>query len=131
MLPEPVRDALRKVCGCWVGTRTHAQIRGHTHGGRRLFFQFPTALTVDAAWGHRAAVRVDGVVKYVGFAEPTAVYVDLDLVRRAPPALNWSGVGDVLWFHPAHRDWQIADECGKAGRWAFNPAVAKQANAVL
>ena len=52
-------------------------------------------MTPPSAWGHRAAIRYDGVVRYVGFAEPTAVYVDIGLLRNAPPALNLSGVGVV------------------------------------
>ena len=38
-------------------------------------FQFPTSLSVDAAFGHRAAVRDGGVVKYVGWAVPETVYI--------------------------------------------------------
>ncbi len=71
-------------------------------------FQVPTALTVDAAWGHQAAVRRDGIVTYVGWAVPASVFVDLALVRSAPAALNLSGIGDVLCFHTAHADWALA-----------------------
>ena len=56
-------------------------------------FQIPTALTVDAPWGHRAAIRYDGVVRYVGFAIPKAVYIDYGIVQNAPKRLNLSGVG--------------------------------------
>lgn len=52
---------------------------------RRLpLFQVPTALTVDAGFGHRIALRVDGQVQYVGWAVPEAVYVDYDLIQSAP-----------------------------------------------
>jgi len=97
----------------------------------KYLFQCPTALTVDAAWGHRAAIRYDGVVRYVGFAEPTAVYVDIGLLRNAPPALNLSGVGDVLCFHTAHFDWKLADKAGKAGKWRYDEGIAAQARSVL
>ena len=94
-------------------------------------FQLPTALTVDAAWGHRAAVREQGVVRYVGYAVPAAVYVDLDVVLAAPPALNLSGVGDVLCYHTAHADWALAERLGEAGRWPWDAVAAAQARAVL
>jgi len=93
--------------------------------------QVPTALTVDAAWGHRAAVRYSGVVRYVGFAVPEAVYIDFDIIRKAPRRLNMSGVGDVLCYHTAHADWRIADAAGHAGIWQYDAAVAAEAAAVV
>ena len=36
-------------------------------------FQVPTAMTVDAAFGHRAAIRFEGNVRYIGWAVPEAV----------------------------------------------------------
>ncbi len=99
--------------------------------GAAFLFQVPTALTVDAPWGHRAAVRFGGVVRYVGYAVPTAIYVDLDVVQKAPRALNISGVGDVLCFHTAHYDWRLATAAGKAGKFPYNARVAAQAQAVL
>ena len=38
----------------------------------------------------------------LGWAIPEAVYVDVDVIRSAPPPLNRSGVGDVLCHHTAH-----------------------------
>ena len=99
--------------------------------GASFLFQVPTALTVDAPWGHRAAVRFSGIVRYVGFAVPTAIYVDLDIVLKAPRALNISGVGDVLCFHTAHHDWKLATAAGKAGKFPYNARIAAQAEAVL
>ena len=49
---------------------------------RRLpLFQVPTAMTVNAPFGHRAGLRVDGLVRYLGWAVPEAVYVDLDVIQ--------------------------------------------------
>ena len=59
-------------------------------------------MTVNAPFGHRAGLRVDGLVRYLGWAVPEAVYVDLDVIASAPPALNRSGVGDILCYHTAH-----------------------------
>lgn len=99
--------------------------------GGTLLFLIPTALTVDAPWGHRAAVRYEGVVRYVGFASPSAVYVDYDVIRSAPLRLNLSGIGDVLCFHTAHYDWKLADEDGQAGNWPYNEDMVAMARRKL
>ena len=39
--------------------------------------------------------RRDGVVRYVGWAVPEAVYVDVDVIGSAPARLNRAGVGDI------------------------------------
>jgi glycerol dehydrogenase-like iron-containing ADH family enzyme len=91
-------------------------------------FQVPTALTVNAPWGHRAGLRVDGIVRYLGWAVPQAVYVDLEVIGRAPPALNRSGVGDVLCYHTAAADWQLARDRGREEpRWPYDPALVAEA----
>jgi len=96
---------------------------------RRIpLFQVPTAMTVNAPFGHRAGLRIDGIVRYLGYAVPEAVYVDFDVVRSAPRELNRSGVGDILCYHTAHRDWQIADEMGRAeSQWPYDSDLVHQA----
>ncbi|MBI3748740.1 MAG: iron-containing alcohol dehydrogenase [Chloroflexi bacterium] len=100
---------------------------------RRLpLFQVPTAMSVNAAWGHRAAVRFEGVVRYVGFAVPEAVYVDYDVVQSAPIELNRSGVGDVLCYWTAHWDWKMAAQAGRVeGRWPYNADLVAEARLAL
>jgi glycerol dehydrogenase-like iron-containing ADH family enzyme len=100
---------------------------------RRLpLFQVPTALSVNAAWGHRAAVRVEGVVRYVGFAVPEAVYVDYDVVRSAPVDLNRSGVGDILCYWTGHWDWKMATEVHKVeARWPYDEQLVAEARVAL
>ena len=50
---------------------------------RRLpLFQVPTATTVNAPFGHRAGVRDEGRVRYVGWAVPEAVYIDFEVIGR-------------------------------------------------
>ena len=88
-------------------------------------FQFPTSLSVDAAFGHRAAVRDDGVVKYVGWAVPETVYIDLDIIESAPRALNIAGVGDVFCFITGVMDWRYAEARGKCEpRWPYDESLA-------
>ena len=94
---------------------------------RLPLFQVPTALSVDAMFGHRAGVRVDGVVHYVGWAVPEAVYVDLDILRAAPRQLNWSGIGDILCNHIGVLDWRYVHRTGKCEpRWPYDEALAQR-----
>jgi hypothetical protein len=54
---------------------------------RRLpLFQLPTAMTVNAPFGHRAGIRDKGKVRYMGWAVPEAVYVDFEVIQSAPPS---------------------------------------------
>jgi glycerol-1-phosphate dehydrogenase [NAD(P)+] len=100
---------------------------------RRLpLFQVPTAMTVNAPFGHRAGLRTGGRVRYLGWAVPEAVYVDLDVIRQAPPALNRSGVSDVLCYHTAHHDWRLARDLGREEpRWPYDERLVAAARARL
>src|SRR6185436_7358539 len=95
-------------------------------------FQVPTAMTVNAPFGQRAGLRQDGIVRYLGWAVPEAVYVDFDIVRSAPAGLNRAGVGDILCYHTAHWDWQAASEAGRAEpRWPYDPDLVAAAREQL
>ena len=96
---------------------------------RRLpLFQVPTAMTVNAPFGHRAGLRTEGTVRYLGWAVPEAVYVDIDVIQQAPPALNRSGIGDILCYHTAHADWKLAHDLGRTEpRWPYDEGLVAQA----
>ena len=95
--------------------------------GARLF-QVPTAMTVNAPFGHRAGLRVGGIVRYLGWAVPEAVYVDIDVVQSAPPPLNRSGIGDILCYHTAHADWRLARDLGnEEARWPYDERLVTAA----
>jgi glycerol dehydrogenase-like iron-containing ADH family enzyme len=95
-------------------------------------FQVPTALSVDAGFGHRIALRVEGQVQYVGWAVPKAVYVDYDVIRSAPRLLNRSGVGDVLCFLTGDADWKLAQVRGKVEpQWPYDEDLVLEARGVL
>lgn len=95
-------------------------------------FQVQTALSMNAGWGHRAGIRSNGVVRYVGWAVPEAVYIDLDVIRAAPRALNLSGIGDILCAHTGVLDWKYAADRGRCEpKWPFEPALAAEAQAVV
>ncbi|HUG46942.1 MAG TPA: iron-containing alcohol dehydrogenase [Candidatus Limnocylindria bacterium] len=95
-------------------------------------FQVPTAMTVNAPFGHRAGLRRDGVVRYLGWAVPEAVYVDFDVVASAPARLNRAGIGDILCYHTAHYDWSLSHELGKVEpRWPYDPGLVAAARSRL
>jgi glycerol dehydrogenase-like iron-containing ADH family enzyme len=92
----------------------------------RPLHQFPTSLSVDAMFGQRAGVRENGLVRYLGWAVPESVYLDLDLILSAPPHVNRAGVGDVLCFLTGVWDWQYADSRGRCEpRWPYDDALAR------
>jgi glycerol-1-phosphate dehydrogenase [NAD(P)+] len=100
---------------------------------RRIpIFQVPTSMTVNAAFGHRAAVRTEGTVKYIGYVVPEAVYIDFDIVQSCPIALNRSGICDIMCYHTALADWKLAHLHGKTEpQWPYDPALAAESQAVL
>lgn len=71
-------------------------------------YQVPTSIATNAVFGHRAGVRFDSVVRYVGYVEPVAVYVDYDIIQNGPKDLNRSGVCDVLCYNNSMFDWKYA-----------------------
>ncbi len=96
---------------------------------RRLpLFQVPTAMTVNAPFGHRSGLRRDGIVRYLGFAIPEAVYVDFDVIASAPAGLNRAGVGDILCYHTAHLDWRLTRDLGREeARWPYDESLVAAA----
>ena len=100
---------------------------------RRLpLFQVPTAMTVNAPFGHRAGIRAKGKVRYMGWAVPEAVYVDFDVIQSAPPLLNRSGVCEIFCYHTAHYDWKLAHDQGKTEpQWPYDERLVAEARQVL
>ena len=94
----------------------------------RPLFQVPTAMTTNAAFNHRCALRHEGREVGIGWAVPEAVYVDVDLIRTAPPLLNRSGVADVLCHHTATVDWKLAHDAGREDRrWPYDERLVAEA----
>jgi glycerol-1-phosphate dehydrogenase [NAD(P)+] len=94
---------------------------------RLPLFQVQTALSMNAAWGQRCGVRIDGVVRYIGWAVPQAVYIDYDVIRSAPRQLNYSGIGDILCTYTGVLDWKYAADRGKCEvKWPYDEALAQR-----
>jgi len=95
-------------------------------------FQLPTALSVNAPFTHRAGVRDNGVVRYVGWALPQAVWLDWDIIRSAPPLFNRCGAGDILCYHTGHWDWRYAAETGHCEAcWPYDERLVAEARAAM
>lgn len=94
-------------------------------------YQVPTSIATNAVFGHRAGVRFNSSVRYVGFVEPVAVYIDFDVIQNGPKALNRSGVCDVLCYHNAVYDWKYAWDQGKCEKqWPYDEALVAESMAV-
>lgn len=94
-------------------------------------YQMPTSIATNAVFGHRAGIRFDSVVRYIGYVEPVAVYIDYDVIQKGPIALNRSGVCDVFCYHNAVFDWKYAAEKGKCeAKWPYDAELAAQSTAV-
>ena len=99
---------------------------------RLPLFQAPTSMSVNAAFGHRAGLRFSGNVRYVGWAVPEAVYVDFDVIQNAPPAVNRSGICEILCYHTGHADWRLAQARGMTeDKWPYDQALVDEAQAVM
>src|SRR3954451_23063921 len=128
---EPVLPRAGSIVGLGGGQALDvAKLLAWTRG--LPLFQVPTATTVNAPFGHRAGLRDRGRVRYLGWAVPEAVYVDFDVVSSAPPNLNRSGVGDVLCYHTARHDSELADRLGRTpARWPYDPRLVADAATVM
>ena len=69
----------------------------------------PTAASVDGYTASGGAMSVDGTKMTVPCPAPTAIVVELDVLRNAPPAMLASGYADLMTKVPAGADWIIAD----------------------
>lgn len=95
-------------------------------------WQIPTSTSVNAPFGHRAGVRTDGQVRYIGWAVPEGVYIDYDVIGSAPPLVNRSGICEILCYHTAHLDWAYARDKGRCEpKWPYDQSQVDAAKAVL
>lgn len=73
----------------------------------------PTALSVDAFLTPASGIRRDGCVYYIATKVPDLLYLDLDVIARAPAPLRAAGITDVLSIATGAWDWQFAHHEGK------------------
>ncbi len=101
----------------WVGWSHHAPL-----------YLIPSSISVDASVTNMVAVRENGAVHYQGFAVPTRIIVDVNVVRSAPIHLNRAGIGDLLSIHTGLFDWRLG---ALAGKVRFDSKVGELAENVL
>ena len=75
--------------------------------------QIPSIISVDAAFTAPYGYRDGSRVRYAGDLRPVEVIADPELIRRAPPALNRAGVGDLLSCLTGSFDWRLAVDQGR------------------
>lgn len=74
------------------------------------YMRIPSIISVDAFLTREVGVRNENRVRYIGRSEPNNVVIDYNLIRSAPPVLNYAGTCDVLSICTALGDWKIAHE---------------------
>jgi len=67
----------------------------------------PSIISVDAFLCPAIAVRNQNRVRYIGQKLPDKLVIDYEVIRSAPPSLNYSGIGDVISCCTALGDWVI------------------------
>lgn len=80
---------------------------------KRPLLCIPTALSVDAFFTWSSGYREDGCVRYIETCPPDVVYVDWDVIRKAPESIRLAGICDVLSIATGRWDWQYAHEHGR------------------
>lgn len=94
-------------------------------------YQVPTSIATNAVFGHRAGLRFNNIVRYVGYTEPVAVYVDYDVIQNGPKQLNRSGVCDVFCYHNSMFDWKYASDMGHGeAKWPYDQEMVDEVHAV-
>lgn len=94
-------------------------------------YQVPTSIATNAVFGHRAGLRFHNIVRYVGYTEPVAVYVDYDVIQNGPKQLNRSGVCDVFCYHNSMFDWKYAADTGHGeAKWPYDQEMVDEVHAV-
>ncbi|MFB5630605.1 MAG: sn-glycerol-1-phosphate dehydrogenase [Nitrosopumilaceae archaeon] len=91
---------------------------------KKQFVSMPTAASHDGIASPFVSVRGDKPHSIVATA-PLGVFVDIDIIRKAPKKLLASGCGDLIANLIAVKDWQIGrDKTGEYyGRYSANLAA--------
>lgn len=92
--------------------------------------QIPSIISADAAFTPPYGYREGSRVRYAGDLRPVEVICDPALIRRAPPALNRAGIGDLLSCQTGTFDWRLATDAGR-GDVPWNEEAAALGRSVL
>jgi len=75
---------------------------------RLPYFAVPTSLSNDGVCSPQSSLTLEGKRRSLAAALPFAVVIDTEVCLRAPDALWWSGVGDLIAKVTATADWKLA-----------------------
>lgn len=78
----------------------------------RPYMVLATAASMDGYTAYGAPVEVGGFKKTIYCDAPTAVIVDMNIIRSAPQRLAAAGYADLIAKIPAGADWMLADLVG-------------------
>jgi glycerol-1-phosphate dehydrogenase [NAD(P)+] len=73
----------------------------------RPYWAFPTAPSMNGYTSAIAAIKVDGVKRTLPAPPPQCIYIDPDVIGRAPLKLMQSGYCDIMAKSVSDVDWQI------------------------
>ena len=79
---------------------------------------FPTVLSTNSAFCFKSAVRVDGIVTYLGRIFPEAIYIDYDIIEAAPKYLNIAGAADLMSCLTGSYDWKLNNMVTKSHKFS-------------
>lgn len=91
-----------------VGAGTINDLGKHAAGKQgRPYWAFPTAPSMNGYTSAIAAIKVDGVKRTLPAPPPRFIYIDPDVIGRAPLKLMQSGYCDIMAKSVSDIDWQI------------------------
>lgn len=79
---------------------------------------FPTVLSVNAAFCYKSAMRINSVVTYMGRMFPEAIYIDYDIIQSAPKYLNVAGAADLMSCVTGTLDWKLNSLVTKSHKYS-------------
>jgi glycerol-1-phosphate dehydrogenase [NAD(P)+] len=90
--------------------------------------QFPTMFGGDAVVTSAIGIRDHGRVRYIGTVYADKIFVDFEVIRKAPERLIKYGAADILSSYTALLDWKLAADRGKE---SYDSDVAESARKEL
>ena len=123
---ENVADIAKNVEGNFIigigGGKTIDIAKFLSHLSGKPWIAFPTILSHDGVVSSRAVLNEKGSKISVDAEEPSAIFADLSIVRKAEYDYLAAGVGDLISNFSAVEDWKIAS---KAGKEEYHEIMAK------
>ena len=113
-----------------VGAGTINDLGKHAAGKQgRPYWAFPTAPSMNGYTSAIAAIKVDGVKRTLPAPPPRFIYIDPDVISRAPLKLMQSGYCDIMAKSVSDVDWQIESLLFSGSYCRLPSAIVAQAEA--